>query len=51
MRPASWRTATTIGAQRSQIAAVQAYNRRVRAIGSLQARIQSELARVQSIVG
>ena len=45
------RTATTIGAQRSQIAAVQAYNRRVRAIGALQTRIQSELARVQSIVG
>ena len=41
------RGATSVSAQKAQISAVQAYNRRVRAIGALQSRIQSELARLQ----
>jgi hypothetical protein len=42
------RGATTVAAQQAQISAVKAYNRRVRAIGSLQASIQSELVHVQT---
>jgi hypothetical protein len=45
------RGATTVAAQRAQIAAVSAYNKRVRAIGAMQAGIQRELARVQSVTG
>jgi hypothetical protein len=41
------RAATSESAQRSQIAAVKAYNRRVRAIGAIQAKVQTELARLQ----
>jgi hypothetical protein len=45
------RGATSIPAQQAQITAVKAYNRRVRAIGSLQSRIRSELARLQAATG
>ena len=45
------RGATSISAQVAQISAVKAYNRRVRAIGSMQARIQSELGRLQRVTG
>jgi hypothetical protein len=45
------RTASTVGAQKAQIAAVKAYNRRVRAIGALQARVQQELLRLQRLRG
>jgi hypothetical protein len=45
------RTASTLGAQKAQIAAVKAYNRRVRAIGALQASVQKELLRLQTLRG
>jgi hypothetical protein len=45
------RTASTVRAQRAQIAAVKAYNARVRSIGALQARVQSELTRLQRLQG
>jgi hypothetical protein len=41
------RIAATVTAQQAEIAAVKAYNRRVRAIGKLQDRIRTELARLQ----
>jgi len=45
------RGATSVAAQQAQISAVKAYNKRVRAIGAMQASIQSELVRVQSLAG
>lgn len=45
------RTASTLGAQKAQIAAVKAYNARVRAIGALQASVQKELLRLQTLKG
>jgi hypothetical protein len=45
------RSATTVAAQKTQIASIKAYNTRVRAIGSLQASIQSELSRLQRVTG
>ncbi len=41
------RGATSVSAQQLQIAAVKAYNARVRGIGSIQASIQTEVARLQ----
>jgi hypothetical protein len=41
------RAASSVKAQRAQIAAIKAYNRRVRAIGAIQAKVQTELARLQ----
>jgi hypothetical protein len=41
------RTASRLPAQRAEIAAVEHYNTRVRAIGSLQARIRAEVSRLQ----
>ena len=41
------RTAGSLNAQKAQIAAVKAYNRRVRTIGTMQGRISQELARLQ----
>jgi hypothetical protein len=37
--------------QKAHIAAIRAYNRRVGAIGDLQGRIRSELARLQRQIG
>jgi hypothetical protein len=45
------RIAGSVTAQKAQIAAVKAYNRRVRAIGTLQGKIQQELARLQQLTG
>jgi len=45
------RIAGSVSAQKAQIAAIKAYNRRVRAIGTLQGDIQRELARLQQLVG
>ena len=45
------RTAGSVDAQKAQIAAVQAYNRRVRAIGTMQGRISRELSRLQQRSG
>lgn len=45
------RSATTTAAQKTQIASIKAYNRRVRAIGAMQASIQSELSRLQRVTG
>ena len=45
------RIAGSISAQKAQIAAIKAYNRRVRAIGTLQGDIRQELARLQSLTG
>lgn len=45
------RTASSVGAQRAQIAAVKAYDRRVRLIGALQGRIQLEVQRLQAVAG
>jgi hypothetical protein len=45
------RTAGSLSAQKAQIAAVKAYNARVRAIGTLQGTIQRELARLQQLTG
>ena len=41
------RLADTVGAQRAQIAAIKAYNRRVRSISALQRRVEAEVARLQ----
>jgi hypothetical protein len=41
------RAASSESAQRAQIAAIKAYNQRVRAIGSIQTRIQAEVGRLQ----
>lgn len=43
------RTAGTLSVQNAQIAAVKAYNRRVKHIGTLQAEIQAELRRLQGV--
>jgi hypothetical protein len=40
------RLAWTLGAQRAEIGAIKAYNRRVRAVGSLQGRLQLEVSRL-----
>lgn len=45
------RVAAAVSAQKAEIAAIKAYNRRVRAIGTLQGRIQAELARLQRTAG
>jgi hypothetical protein len=45
------RSASSTTAQKAQIAAVKAYNGRVRGIGAMQARIQGELARLQHVTG
>jgi hypothetical protein len=45
------RSATTVPAQKTQIASIKAYNKRVRAIGAMQSRIQSELSRLQRVTG
>ena len=45
------RTAGSVSAQKAQIAAINAYNHRVRTIGTLQGDIQQELARLQSLTG
>lgn len=45
------RAAGTVGAQKAQIAAINAYNRRVRAGDGIRARIQNELARLQARTG
>ena len=41
------RGASSVSAQRGQIAAIKAYNERVRTIAALQERVRSELARLQ----
>ena len=41
----------SLTAQKAQIAAIGAYNRRVRGIGTLQGDIRQELARLQSLTG
>jgi hypothetical protein len=45
------RSATSVSAQKAEISSVKAYNKRVRAIGSMQAAIQGELARLQTTTG
>jgi hypothetical protein len=45
------RTAGSLSAQKAQIAAIAAYNRRVRRIGTLQGNIRQELLRLQSLSG
>jgi len=45
------RTAGSVSAQKAQIAAITAYNHRVRKIGTLQGDIQQELVRLQSLTG
>ena len=45
------RLAGSTGAQKAQIAAIKAYNKRVREIGTLQGAIKLELARLQQIAG
>jgi hypothetical protein len=45
------RIAGSVSAQKAQIAAIKAYNVRVRAIGTLQGAIQQELARLQQLTG
>ena len=45
------RIAGSVSAQKAEIAAVKAYNRRVRAIGAVQGEIRRELARLQSLHG
>jgi hypothetical protein len=45
------RSATSISAQKAEISAVKAYNKRVREIGGMQAAIQGELARLQNTTG
>jgi hypothetical protein len=45
------RLAGSVSAQRAQIAAIKAYNVRVRAVGTLQGKIQQELARLQQLTG
>lgn len=45
------RLAGSVGAQKAQIAAVKAYNRRVNRIGSLEGRVQLAVQRLQSVAG
>jgi hypothetical protein len=45
------RIAGSISAQKAQITAIKAYNRRVRAIGTLQGDIRQELVHLQSLTG
>ena len=45
------RTATAVTAQKAEIAAIRAYNRRVGVIGDVQGRVQTELARLQRLAG
>jgi hypothetical protein len=45
------RIAGSVSAQRAQIAAIKAYNRRVRGIGTLQGEIRQELVHVQTLTG
>jgi hypothetical protein len=45
------RIAGSVSTQRAQIAAIKAYNRRVRGIGTLQGEIRQELAHVQNLTG
>jgi hypothetical protein len=45
------RAATSVSAQKAEISAVKAYNKRVRGIGGMQAAIQGELARLQQATG
>ena len=45
------RIAGSVSAQKAQIAAIKAYNRRVRKIGTLQGDIKAELTRLQQQVG
>jgi hypothetical protein len=45
------RIAGSVSAQKAQIAAIQAYNVRARSIGTLQGKIQQELARLQQLTG
>ena len=45
------RLSGSVSAQRAQIAAIRAYNSRVRGIGTLQGKIQQELARLQQLTG
>ena len=45
------RTAGAVSAQKAEIAAIKAYNRRVRSIGTLQGEIRQELLRLQSLAG
>jgi hypothetical protein len=45
------RIAGSVAAQKAQIAAIKAYNRRVRGIGTLQGDIRVELARLQNLTG
>jgi hypothetical protein len=40
-----------VSAQQAEIAAIKAYNRRARSIGTLQGRIQLELQRLQAAGG
>lgn len=45
------RLAASVTAQRAEIAAIKAYNARVRAISGLQTKIQRELSRIQATTG
>ena len=45
------RLAATVNAQRAQIAAIKAYNGRVRSIGTIQGRISAEMRRLQERYG
>jgi hypothetical protein len=45
------RLSGSVSAQKAQIAAIRAYNSRVRGIGTLQGKIQQELARLQQLTG
>jgi hypothetical protein len=45
------RMAGSVSAQKAQIVAIKAYNVRVRAVGTLQGKIQQELARLQQLTG
>ena len=44
---AAARLSGTVAAQRAEIAAIKAYNGRIRALGTLQGRVQTEVARLQ----
>jgi hypothetical protein len=45
------RLAGSVSAQKAQIAAIKAYNVRARSIGTLQGKIQQELAKLQQLTG
>lgn len=45
------RLASSVSAQEAEIAAVKAYDARVRALGTVQGRIRAELARLQRVTG